>query len=88
MYKRLWLFLMFITTLVMIAVTISQKPVVETRTVYRYLPRSFDDETSNTSYPSDIFRKMFNQPSPWINSITELDHAKLGKLQKYYISQA
>ena len=38
---------------------------------YRYIPRSFEDEQDNIVPIKTIFRKMFDSPSPWINSFTE-----------------
>jgi hypothetical protein len=38
---------------------------------YRYIPRSFEDEQDNIIPIKQIFGKMFDNPSPWINSFTE-----------------
>lgn len=38
---------------------------------YRYIPRSFEDEQDNLVPLRKIFGKMFDNPSPWINSFTE-----------------
>ena len=39
---------------------------------YRYVPRSFNDEQNNPVPLKNIFGKMFNNPSPWVNSFTEV----------------
>ena len=38
---------------------------------YRYIPRSFTDEQDNPVPIKTIFGKMFENPSPWVNSFTE-----------------
>ena len=38
---------------------------------YRYIPRSFEDEQNEPVPLKSIFGKMFENPSPWINSFTE-----------------
>jgi hypothetical protein len=37
--------------------------------IYRYMPRTFKEEQTNPVPLSDIFKVLFNEPSPWINSI-------------------
>ena len=39
--------------------------------IYKYIPRSFEDEQENIPPLKDIFGKMFDNPSPWVNSFTE-----------------
>ena len=38
---------------------------------YRYIPRSFNDEQDNLVPIKSIFGKMFENPSPWVNSFTD-----------------
>lgn len=56
--------------------------------IYRYIPRSFDEEQTEPVYVSDIFRSMFEQSSPWIISINEIDHKKYDEINKFFISQS
>jgi hypothetical protein len=55
--------------------------------IYKYIPRTFDQEQMDPIYVSEIFETMFSQPSVWIESIN--DDAKRNKdvLNKYFISQ-
>ena len=39
---------------------------------YRYIPRSFEDEQNSIIPIKTIFGKMFDNPSPWINSFTDV----------------
>ena len=55
--------------------------------VYRYMPRTFEEEDSEPVYASDIFKTMFTQQSPWIRSIQDLDTKKQDAVNKYFISQ-
>lgn len=55
--------------------------------IYRYIPRSPQQEMSEEIFPSDIYETMFTQPSPWIGSINDLDARKSSEINKYFVSQ-
>ncbi len=55
--------------------------------IYKYLPRTLDEEESEPIFVTDIYRTMFTQPSVWIDSIYEDDKRKTEVLNKYFISQ-
>lgn len=55
--------------------------------IYKYLPRTLEEEENEPIYPSEIFAPMFTQPSVWIDSIYEDDKRKTENLNKYFISQ-
>ena len=57
------------------------------KVVYRYIPRTPAQELSEEIFPSDIFQTMFTQPSPWINSVNDLDARKSAEINKYFVSQ-
>ena len=55
--------------------------------VYKYIPRTLEEEETEPIYVSQIFAPMFTQPSVWIDSIYEDDKRKTENLNKYFISQ-
>jgi hypothetical protein len=55
--------------------------------IYRYIPRSFDEEQEEPVYVTDIFKNMFTQPSTWIGETTDLDTRKREQINKFFISQ-
>lgn len=55
--------------------------------VYKYLPRTLEEEETEPIFVSEIFSPMFTQPSVWIDSIYEDDKRKTENLNKYFISQ-
>jgi hypothetical protein len=59
------------------------------KTIYRYIPRTFIEEQENPIPLDDIFYTMFNNPSPWVNSVDIARRRNdIGEnLNKYYISQ-
>lgn len=59
----------------------------EPRVIYRYIPRTFEEEQKNPILVSDIFETMFSQPSPWLQSIRTYDVRKQEKINKYFVSQ-
>lgn len=55
--------------------------------IYKYLPRTLEEEETEPIFVSQIFSPMFTQPSVWIDSIYEDDKRKTETLNKYFISQ-
>jgi len=55
--------------------------------VYRYIPKTPYEEMNEEIFPSDIFKTMFTQPSPWINAVNDLDARQSKLVNKYFISQ-
>ena len=72
---RSLILILFIIALVFIIIDTTKmyykcpKNVIE----YRYIPRSFNDEQDNPVPIKSIFGKMFDNPSPWVNSFTSAD---------------
>lgn len=59
----------------------------ETKIIYKYLPKTFNEEQCNQPFVSEIFKSMFTQQSPWINSIMDYDRRKQTAVNAYYVSQ-
>ena len=57
------------------------------RIIYRYIPRTPYEESQEEIFPSDIFKTMFSQQSPWIQGINDLDARQSKLVNKYFISQ-
>lgn len=55
--------------------------------IYKYLPRTLEEEENEPIFVSQIYSPMFTQPSVWIDSIYEDDKRKTENLNKYFISQ-
>ena len=58
-----------------------------TKIVYRYIPRTLYEEEESPAYASDVFRVMFDQPSPWIRSIDNMILRKREDINQFYINQ-
>ena len=56
--------------------------------IYRYIPRSFEEEQEEPVSVSDIFKSMFVNEDPWVKSTTSYDVRKTEEINKYFISQA
>jgi len=57
------------------------------RIIYRYIPRTFEEEQLDPVYITDIFGTMFSQPSPWVGSIRTYDKRKQEKINQYFVNQ-
>jgi len=73
--------------LITISITRNEVECPKERVIYKYLPRTFEEEQNEPVYVSDIFRAMFTQPSPWIGSINDIDTSKRESINKFFISQ-
>ena len=55
--------------------------------IYKYIPRTLQEDENSPIFVSEIFKTMFTQPSVWIDSINR-DHDRMQeKINKFYISQ-
>lgn len=90
MYKSLLLLIIFIGMLLVIVEIVrvmkdSEK--IKEKTEYRYIPRTFEEETVEPVYVSEIFGSLFKNPSPWILSIRQFDAQKQEKINQYFVNQ-
>jgi hypothetical protein len=60
-----------------------KKPTV----IYRYIPRTFEEEQLDPVSVSDVFEVMFSQPSPWVGNIRRYDRRKQERINQYFINQ-
>lgn len=89
------MFLKLILLILMICATICitsnlvllNLPTPQTQIVYRYMPKTFEEEQNEPANVSEIFKTMFTEHSPWINSIMDYDRRKQEAVNKYYVSQ-
>lgn len=59
----------------------------EPKIIYRYIPRTFEEEQLDPVYATDIFETMFSQPSPWVGAVRTYDVRKQEKINRYFVSQ-
>lgn len=59
----------------------------ETKVIYRYIPRSFNENYDNEVPVTEIFEKMFLNPSPWVDGINTYDRRGQEEINKFFISQ-
>ncbi len=82
-------FVFFIITIGLICVAINltsmYKTCPEEKIVYRYIPRTFEEEQSEPIPPSEIYYDLFNNPSPWISAFA-VPRRKLQNTNKFFIS--
>jgi len=73
--------------LIVINITSSNKMCPKSQIIYKYLPRTFDQEQDDPIYVSDVFADMFSQSSVWVKGVNSIDARKQEKINKYFISQ-
>jgi|SaaInlStandDraft_4_1057021.scaffolds.fasta_scaffold172980_1 hypothetical protein len=73
--------------LITISLTRNSTQCPKAKIVYRYIPKTFEEEQAEPVYVSDIFKTMFSQKSPWIRSVESLDLKKTESVNKYFASQ-
>lgn len=72
---------------ILISVAQNEKICPKQKIIYRYIPRTFEEEQNDPVYISDIFATMFSQPSQWSVGMGQIGETKSQSLEKYYISQ-
>ena len=89
-YKIIILIILFIGAIfIAVDVTkiISDAARKQQKVIYRYIPRTFEEEQEDPVPVSDVFETMFSQPSPWVGSIRTYDRRKQENINKYFVSQ-
>lgn len=76
-----------IVLLVVYFITMKSVSNVEQKIVYKYIPRTLEEEMESPVYISEIFRTMFSQPSTWIDSTDADAIRRKENINKYFISQ-
>ena len=90
MINKLIIILLILTGFIFIYIDQNKRfksKMTEKKIVYRYIPRTPQDEMADDIFPSDIFETMFSQPTPWLVSINDLDARRSEEINKYFISQ-
>lgn len=52
---------------------------------YIYVPRTFEEQQNDPIPVSDIFQKMFDEPSPWVSAFTTTSETEI---EDGFVSQA
>jgi hypothetical protein len=73
--------------LIVIAVVQVNTEQKQEKIVYRYIPRTFDQEQSEPTPVTKIFASMFDAPNAFARSITDYDFRKKEVPNKFFISQ-
>jgi hypothetical protein len=77
--------IILLTVYFMSKAEISQK--CDQKIIYKYLPRTLEEEQTEPIYVTQIFKTMFTQPSVWIDSTYQDTIRRTEQINKYYISQ-
>lgn len=59
----------------------------EEKIVYKYIPRTLEEEQESPVFVSEIFKTMFSQPSTWIDSFDADAIRRKENINKFFISQ-
>lgn len=81
------LFLIFGVILIIIELTRVDRQCPKQKIIYRYIPRTFDEEQDEPVYVTDIFKTMFTQPTAWVRGVNDYDFRKKEEVNKFYVSQ-
>lgn len=90
MYKALVIIIIFVG-LIMIIMDVARIKAglvdKEPKIIYRYVPRTFEEEQMDPVFITDIFGTMFSRESPWVSSIKSYDERKQEKINQYFVTQ-
>lgn len=88
MYKNILLLLIIVGIIfIIIELVKTEKTCPKNKIIYRFIPRTLDEELDSPAYATDVFRTMFNEPSPWIKSIDNMMLRKREDINQFFISQ-
>lgn len=84
--KVVLLIIIFIGVILMVT-NFNKSQYLHQETIYKYIPRTFDEEMDEREYVSDIFSTMFSDDSVWVLSKNNFDRDKQNDINKFFISQ-
>jgi hypothetical protein len=88
MIKNILILFIFVGILfITVDIVKTEKECPQNKVIYRYIPRTLDEEQESPAFATDIFRTMFSQPSPWINSIDNMMLRKREDINQFFINQ-
>jgi hypothetical protein len=83
--------LIFIVSVILLTVYFMSKAEIsekcDQKIVYKYLPRTLEEEETEPVYVTQIFKTMFTQPSVWIDSTYQDTIRRTEQINKYFITQ-
>jgi hypothetical protein len=84
MLKLILLIMVFIG-IIFIAINIVQDSFKcqEKQIIYRYIPRTFDEEQEDPAYVSDVLKSMWSHKSPWIYSVADIEINKQASMRDF-----
>ena len=85
----LMIFLLFSIILIVIGITQATYKCPPNKVIYRYIPRTLDEEINSPVSTSEIYKKMFEYDSPWVKATKNIDSDINinDNNSSYYISQ-
>lgn len=88
MIKNILILILFVgIVFVVVDLVKTEKKCPQNQVIYRFIPRTLDEELEAPAFATDIFRTMFTQPSPWIKSMDNMTLAKREDINQFFISQ-
>ena len=88
MIKNILILLIFIGIIfIVVDIVRTEKKCPQNQIIYRFIPRTLDEELEAPAFATDVFRTMFSQPSPWIRSIDNMMLQKREDINQFFISQ-
>ncbi len=83
--------LIFIVSVILLTVYFMSKAEIsekcDQKIIYKYLPRTLEEEETEPVYVTQIFKTMFTQPSVWIDSTYQDTIRRTEQINKYFITQ-
>jgi hypothetical protein len=83
--------ILFIIGIILLTVYFMSKAEIsekcDQKIIYKYLPRTLEEEETDPVYVTQIFKTMFTQPSVWIDSTYQDTIRRTEAINKYFITQ-
>ena len=89
-YKKI-LILVILLGIILIIIQLGRGSVTcpKKEIIYRYIPRTFEEEQDEPVFVTDIFKTLFSQPGVWEAGLgaRSADAKKVEQLNKFFVSQ-
>jgi hypothetical protein len=88
MQKNILIIIIFFAILLIVVDLVkSEKTCPQNKIIYRFIPRTLEEEQNSPAYATDVFNVMLSQPDPLIRSIDNMTLNKRENINQFFISQ-
>lgn len=86
-FRSIFIPLMFVAVIMITINLVKIQNKCEDKIIYKYIPLEFNEELKKDVYVSQVFSKLFERPSTWIERVEEPNRDAISEQNNNFITQ-